>query len=37
MPKAARALRAAVKVLPLWGIGVELMHWTQHRVKVKTL
>lgn len=37
MPKAARALRAAVKVLPLWGISAELMHWSQHRVKVNTL
>lgn len=37
MPKAARALRAAVKVLPLWSIGAELMHWSQHRVKVNTL
>lgn len=40
MPKAARALRAAVKILPLWSIGAELLHWSQHRVdhaKVKSL
>lgn len=33
MPKAARAIRAAVKVLPLWGISAELISWSQHRVR----
>lgn len=33
MPKAARAIRAAVKVLPLWGISAELISWSQHRAR----